>query len=633
MYCPNAEAGLAVCGETYYPSQFNYINYMASSGGLSCPESDQRQAYYNMSGIPDLYFDGYYHLVGAGSDAVDGHLYFPIIESHWNNTTPVSVQVTEFSFTPGNAYANIQVEIIGGNLANIANTYIRVAVTETELTYGGDTFENVLRDMVPNATGTPLTIQNAGQVQTVSLPITMGSWVVPNLQVIAWVQRDSDKFIYNSGNSRMLPFAAGVEIAGTQQQITTGSPLVYGNTTITNVGMENDTYDITLDTSNLPAGWNAYFTHDGVNATSLTLPMNSFADTDLFVTINTTSSDYGHVTLNVHSQGLDADVAAVEYRALPGGRQVLLVADDGAQDYAVTYVLPTIVADSRTVTVWDRAFSTIDATSLSTFDAVVWVCGTENKGLEAVDRTAIDPYLVADGRILLTGQDIASDMAYEGGTAYTWFKNKTHFKYMSNNANNWVVNGVAGDPIGDGLALAISGGDGANNQEDPDRIETNDAVAVPAFRYGSNTLAGGHAEDPSGYKLVLLAFGLEAISTQANRDEVMSRSLEWLIGPPQTTPVQDTPRVLTLAANTPNPFNPVTRIAFALDRNGPVRLEVFDLQGRLVRTLADEPMTAGDHTVLWDGRADGGQPAASGTYVYRLTANDQMLSRKMTLVK
>jgi hypothetical protein len=632
VYCPNAEAGLAVCEETYYPSQFNYINYMASSGGLSVPESDQRQSYYAMSGIPDLYFDGYQHLVGAGSDAVDGHLYFPIITNHWTNTTPVSVRVTDFSFTPGNAYANIQVEIIGGNLASIANTYIRVAVIESELTYGGSTYDHVLRDMLPSATGTPLTVQTAGQIQTVSLPFTMGAWAVPNLQIIAWVQRDSDKFIYNSGNSRMVPFAAGVEIAGVQQQITTGAPLAFGSTTITNVGLEPDTYDITLDTSALPAGWNAHFTHNGVDGTSLTIPVASMASANLFVTINAPTHNYGHVTLNVVSHGTQANVAAIEFIAVPGNRQVLLVADDGAAAYAETFVLPSLLADSRTVTVWDRAFSTVDGATLNAFDAVIWVCGSENKGLEAPDRAAIDPYLAAGGRMILTGQDLAADLAYEGGTVYQWFKAKTHCKYMSGNAANWDITGTAGDPIGDGLSFAITGGDGANNQTDPDRIELNDTIAQAVFRYGTGSLAGGRVE-VDGYKILTLAFGLEAISTQAARDAVLSNSLEWLIGPPVTTPVQDAPRVLTLAQNTPNPFNPLTKIAFALDQSGPVRLAVYDVQGRLVRTLVNAPLAAGEHTLVWDGRDDANQQAASGMYVYRLTANDQTLTRKMTLVK
>jgi 5'-nucleotidase / UDP-sugar diphosphatase len=100
------------------------------------------------------------------------------------------------------------------------------------------------------------------------------------------------------------------------------------------------------------------------------------------------------------------------------------------------------------------------------------------------------------------------------------------------------------------------------------------------------------------------------------------------------TPDSDvTPAALRLAQNSPNPFNPSTTIAFSLDRTGPVRLDIFDLQGRLVRSLVDGAREAGEHRVTWDGRDGAGSPAASGTYVYRLETTMRVISRSMTLGK
>jgi hypothetical protein len=622
-----------VCAGLYTPRQFNYITYEASSGGLNVPEATTRLSYYGISALPTLKWDGYETVEGAGSGAANGSQYIPIIEAHFLNTTPVEVLVTDYDFTPGSAFVDVKVKLYG-DLATIANTKIRVALVEDHLTYGGASYYNrILRDMFPDAVGTALTIQNTGQEQTLHVPFTIAAgWDPADLLIIAWVQRDSDKFIYNSGNSNVLPFAANLTTAGGQQRINTNGSLVFGSTTVTNMGMENDVYDITLDTSALPAGWSAFFTYNGADVTSVTVPLNSFSSANLVVTINATSPAEGHVTLNVFSQGSQANVATADFLSVPGGRQVLLVADDGATTYAETFVKPSILADGRTVAVWDRAFTAVDATTLSAFDAVIWVCGSQNRGLEANDRTALDTYLANSGRIVITGQDVAGDLASEGVAAYNWFVATTHCRVLGTNSNNWTIDGVAGDPIGDGLSFAISGGDGANNQTDPDRIDLNDAIAMPVFRFGTGTLAGSRVE-VNGYKLVFMAFGLEGIATQAGRDVVTANSLDWLIGPPETTPVQDTPRALTLAPNTPNPFNPLTKIAFALDRDGPVQLAVYNLQGRLVRTLVSEPMTAGDHSLVWDGRDDADQQAASGTYVYRLTADGSTLSRKMTLLK
>ncbi|MBD3219934.1 hypothetical protein GF314_01720 [bacterium] len=88
-----------------------------------------------------------------------------------------------------------------------------------------------------------------------------------------------------------------------------------------------------------------------------------------------------------------------------------------------------------------------------------------------------------------------------------------------------------------------------------------------------------------------------------------------------------------LAQNAPNPFNPRTTIAFALPRAGHVQLAVYDVGGRLVRTLIDAPRPAGHHTVEWAGRDDRGRAVATGTYFYSLRTDDFRQVRKMTLVK
>jgi len=90
---------------------------------------------------------------------------------------------------------------------------------------------------------------------------------------------------------------------------------------------------------------------------------------------------------------------------------------------------------------------------------------------------------------------------------------------------------------------------------------------------------------------------------------------------------------LALGQNTPNPFNPITSIDFGLPRAGAVNLAVYDLSGRLVRTLLTGDVDAGQHSVRWNGRNDRGAQAASGIYLYRLTTPEGSLSRKMMLVK
>jgi hypothetical protein len=90
---------------------------------------------------------------------------------------------------------------------------------------------------------------------------------------------------------------------------------------------------------------------------------------------------------------------------------------------------------------------------------------------------------------------------------------------------------------------------------------------------------------------------------------------------------------LILRANHPNPFDATTTIGYSLPQAMPVRLVVYDVTGRAVRSLVDGEQPAGEQRATWDGRNDRGVRVLPGLYVYRLEANGAVLSRKLNLVK
>jgi hypothetical protein len=91
---------------------------------------------------------------------------------------------------------------------------------------------------------------------------------------------------------------------------------------------------------------------------------------------------------------------------------------------------------------------------------------------------------------------------------------------------------------------------------------------------------------------------------------------------------QPLPLEYALYQNYPNPFNPITQIRFDLREPSHVVIEVFDVLGRKVTTLVDNPMNAGRHTVEFDATK-----LASGLYFYRISANDFSALKKMVLIK
>ena len=95
----------------------------------------------------------------------------------------------------------------------------------------------------------------------------------------------------------------------------------------------------------------------------------------------------------------------------------------------------------------------------------------------------------------------------------------------------------------------------------------------------------------------------------------------------------DIPFVYKLEGNYPNPFNPATTIEFSLPGKSHVEIEIFDLLGRKVRILVKGDYTAGYHHVTWDGFDGNGFPAASGVYLYRMTAEGFTETRKLSLIR
>ena len=88
------------------------------------------------------------------------------------------------------------------------------------------------------------------------------------------------------------------------------------------------------------------------------------------------------------------------------------------------------------------------------------------------------------------------------------------------------------------------------------------------------------------------------------------------------------PTVTSLAQNYPNPFNAATNISFDLAEAGNVSLNVYDITGRLVVTLVDGQMDAGQHVVVWDGSS-----VSSGVYFYKLSTGDYTATKSMNLLK
>jgi|GEM_PF-6155138 len=174
----------------------------------------------------------------------------------------------------------------------------------------------------------------------------------------------------------------------------------------------------------------------------------------------------------------------------------------------------------------------------------------------------------------------------------------------------------------------------------------NDSVWAIMSRGDFNTTGAGTPDDHS----MLITFSLTNLDSGATRVEefalfgydstqIGTDSLAKLINATVTyvrersKEIASLPKTYELGQNFPNPFNANTQIRFSVPKASHVKLEVYDILGRKVKTLVDENLTAGFKQVVWDGKNENGDNVASGIYFYRIKAADYLTTKKMVLLK
>ncbi len=143
-----------------------------------------------------------------------------------------------------------------------------------------------------------------------------------------------------------------------------------------------------------------------------------------------------------------------------------------------------------------------------------------------------------------------------------------------------------------------------------------------------DVIAGGGGSASSADHLLLHTVGQPVIDLTVSATLTHERGfwyLPWFLATGSETPV---PFAYRLDQNYPNPFNPVTVIRFSLISPSRVTLRVYDIAGRLVRTVVDESMSAGEHSLPFEANG-----LASGVYFYRLKAAQFEKTRKMVVLR
>ncbi|HYW69207.1 MAG TPA: T9SS type A sorting domain-containing protein, partial [bacterium] len=307
-----------------------------------------------------------------------------------------------------------------------------------------------------------------------------------------------------------------------------------------------------------------------------------------------------------------------------------------------------------------------DSVGYKYYDTQIWFSNEFNStSLDKPDQVNLVAWLQqsAEGKernLLVTGNEIGYELIETGQETLSFYETWLASEYLANAVGNVLVDSIPilQDHAGgydfmthdDGQCL-LTGGCPIINYFDvvgPRSGVVGNETAVDYLRDDSTTRSAGvaYTHQTLGYQTVNLGFGMEFMVDGMlpggyfetgvwDRANLMGNILDYFGRTPEgpgTGVVSGVKNELSHAY--PNPFNPMTKIAYSVKEAGPVSIEVYNVAGRVVRTLLDTEVDAGSRGyVTWDGRSDGGEKCASGVYFYRIAAPGFIESHKMIMLK
>jgi len=202
--------------------------------------------------------------------------------------------------------------------------------------------------------------------------------------------------------------------------------------------------------------------------------------------------------------------------------------------------------------------------------------------------------------------------------------------YLPNGGSGSYVKGAEDSPISDGLRFILY-------KSSFEALKPIKSGVVPIFNYVNNrdsSFVAGVLVNNTGNGGRAVFFNFDPSSYYVPGDTILFRSLKFFEAQNLMRTFAQTPSLLSISQNFPNPFNPTTKVRFILSQPSKVTCKIYDVLGQEIRTiLRGELLTGAENEFTWDGRDNAGKIVSSGIYFYRLTAGNTVKAKKMLLIK
>ncbi len=595
-------------------------------------ENDTRRYYYGVNAVPHMRCNG------------------TIQMSTSSQSSMISVINSQLSI-PSDIWLDLSAQVVGDEIHVTCTAYADVAITGNKVlhmlvldryTYlpgtpnGNPNHYHAMLDMAPTAYGQMFNVSAFDSTYYMEIFPLNSSWLIENLDIACFVQ-DNDTHSILQARVEEMPldfpniFIAEYEVTdltgnndGRVDPGETGEMMV----TLENMAPFHDATDVQAELSTddplitITSNTAAY--PDLISGASAANTSNPFVfDVD-------PAFEAHEVTFNIAVTAEPGSFTSTYQITFMVGRPDILLLNDDLLGFYQEWYEESLDEVNEVYDSWIQplqGFLPLD--EMNRYNIVIWYTGDDSYSpLSGDEQTKIENFLNEGGRLLLSSQ-YAGDVI--GGS--TFHENVLHSWHQVNSTGELLLSGVSGDPVSDSTSITFAGSGGAGNNNSCSGMDPI-SPAVGIYTYNVSGLFGALRCQTDVTRFIYFGFPLEAATGAVGttpRAEIIDNCLNWLRGDVAVEPDDPAtylPEQLELDGVYPNPFNPSTEIRIALPTNQLSKLQVFNLQGKLVSDLLSGDLNADRYSVLWDA-----SNLASGVYIVTLSHGTARLSTKAILIK
>jgi hypothetical protein len=541
--------------------------------------------------------------------------------------SPFKIVLTPERFSNNVFNINVKIYRDSTDQSSFNKTRLRVGIIEKTVTSppGGleAVYHDITRRMIPNAKGTLIEIPEPGNFVEYDLMYIADAPFLQavdlnNLEVVAYIQSDVNKEIYQS-ISEEISFSNNINSAFLSSETLGASPLEIN---FSSFSTGTDTTSIT--------SWKWDFNDDGIIDSEVENPIFTFiGDSSFSVTLTVSDGINQHVrkmkdliTLfensadilvvnGIHYSTYPAEFANFYNNSAPFGNNSVDIWDlFGDQDFNYK-ANPNI----QQVSLYNR---TIPTDILKLYKKVIWLGNNYSGDLSFWNADQVLEYVRGGGNFLL---------ATRWANAFLTGELKNYSGVSTVSGDQTIATIVAlDDSLVDMSSLS------ANSFIHYVTLDTT-SEAIPIFDNSTtpdNWIAGFRINKDDEGVFIFIAgrpYRYDNSASYINYDYIIKN---WMTASPPVNIKDGDIEIegFELSQNFPNPFNPTTKINWALPENGIVTLKIFDMLGREISTLVNQFMQAGRHSVEFNASS-----LASGVYYYQLKSNNYTSTKKLLLLK